>query len=100
MAKVGAKAPAGPPPPPDFKPYENNAASGGVMGMMQSIIDDAKELEAEATRGEADSQKAYESFVKDTNNSIDEKNKDIINKTQQKAKAESDKVEAEVQRDE
>merc|ERR1719498_716250 len=33
--------PAGPPPPPGFKSYENNAASGGVMGMIQKIIDDA-----------------------------------------------------------
>merc|ERR1711981_58247 len=36
------KQPAGPPPPPGFKSYEKNAASGGVMGMMQGIINDAK----------------------------------------------------------
>merc|ERR1719375_3050999 len=68
--------------------------------MMQDIIDDAKELEAEATRGEADSQASYESFVKDTNAAIEEKTKDIINKSQQRAKAESDNVEAKTQRDE
>merc|ERR1719301_457807 len=39
-------------PPPGFKSYEKNAASGGVMGMMQSIIDDAKAMEAEAIRAE------------------------------------------------
>merc|ERR1719443_2397661 len=60
----GAKQPAGPPPPPGFKSYEKNAASGGVMGMMQSIIDDAKAMEAEAIRAEEDSQKTYEDFVK------------------------------------
>merc|ERR1719281_1952448 len=43
---------AGPPPPPGFKEYKKNAAAGGVMGMIQSIIDDAKALEAEATRAE------------------------------------------------
>merc|ERR1740117_1404728 len=45
---------AGQAPPPGFKSYEKNAASGGVMGMMQGIIDDAKAMEAEAIRGEED----------------------------------------------
>jgi len=84
-------------PPPGFKSYEKNAASGGVMGMMQSIIDDAKAMEAEAIRGEEDSQKAYEDFVKDSNASIEEKTKDIVSKSDMKAKAESDKVEAETE---
>merc|ERR1719191_1127633 len=43
-------------PPPGFKSYEKNEKSGGVMGMMQGIIDDAKAMEAEAIRGEEDSQ--------------------------------------------
>jgi len=92
-----SKQPAGPPPPPGFKSYEKNAASGGVMGMMQSIIDDAKAMEAEAIRGEEDSQKAYEDFVKDTNDSVDAKTTDITNKSEEKAKAEGDKVQAETE---
>merc|ERR1719388_351741 len=64
---------------------------------MQSIIDDAKAMEAEAIRGEEDAQKAYEDFVKETNNSIDAKTKDITSKSEMKAKAESDKVEAETE---
>jgi len=100
QAKSGGKAPAGPPPPPSFKSYENNAASGGVMGMMQQIIDDAKAMEDEATKAEEESQQAYENFVKDTNNAIEEKTKDMINKSQQRAKAEAEKVETEVNRDE
>merc|ERR1719313_2622 len=64
---------------------------------MQSIIDDAKAMEAEAIRGEEDSQKAYEDFVKDTNNSIEEKTKDSTSKSEMKAKAEGDKVEAETE---
>merc|ERR1712176_1726634 len=86
--------PAGPPPPPGFKEYKKNAAAGGVMGMIQQIINDAKAMEAEAIRSEEDAQKAYEEFVKDTNNSIDEKSKDIVNKSESRAKAESDLVEA------
>merc|ERR1740133_570915 len=91
------KVVAGQAPPPGFKSYEKNAASGGVMGMMQGIIDDAKAMEAEAIRGEEDSQKSYEDFVKDTNTSIEAKTKDIISKSSMKAKAEQEKVQAETE---
>ena len=86
--------PAGPPPPAGFEAYKKNAASGGVMGMIEQIIQDAKAMEAEAIRSEADAQKAYEGFVKETNASIEEKSKDIVNKSETKAKAETDLVTA------
>merc|ERR550537_859554 len=86
--------PAGPPPPAGFEGYKKNAASGGVMSMLQQIINDAKAMEAETIRSEEDAQKAYEDFVKETNASIEEKNKDIVNKSEIKAKAEADLVEA------
>jgi len=89
----GGQEPAGPPPPAGFEAYKNNAASGGVMQMIEQIISDAKAMEAETIRAEEDAQKAYEDFVKDTNNSIEAKSKDIINKSENKAKAESDLVE-------
>merc|ERR1711912_58476 len=94
LVQVSSSEPAGPPPPPGFSEYKKNAAAGGVMGMIQQIINDAKAMEAEAIRSEEDAQKAYEEFVKDTNNSIDEKSKDITNKAETKAKAEADCVEA------
>jgi len=81
-------------PPAGFKSYQKNENSGGVMSMIQQIINDAKSAEAEAITAETDAQKAYESFVKDTNASIEEKSKDIINKTEEKAKAEQEKVNA------
>merc|ERR1719421_984805 len=65
------------------------------MGMIQQIINDAKAMEAEAIKSEEDAQKAYEDFVKDTNASIEEKSKDIVNKAELKAKAEGEKTEAE-----
>jgi chromosome segregation ATPase len=86
--------PAGPPPPPGFKEYKKSSASGGVMGMIQQIINDAKAMEAEAIRAEEDAQKAYEDFVKETNTSVETKNKDIANKSEDKAKAEGDLVQA------
>merc|ERR1719215_1011792 len=64
------------------------------MGLIQQIINDAKAMEAETIRAEEDAQKAYEDFVKETNFSIEAKNKDIINKSQLKARAEGDLVEA------
>jgi len=82
--------PAGPPPPPGFKDYSKNKASGGVMGMIQQIINDAKAMEAEAIRAEEDAQKAYEDFVKETNASIETKTKEIINKSEERAKAETE----------
>merc|ERR1719213_1516293 len=97
--KADQKVAAGQAPPPGFKSYEKNAASGGVMGMMSGIINDAKAMEAEAIRGEEDSQKNYEEFVMDTNMSIEEKVKDITGKTEAKAKAEEAKVEAQTERD-
>merc|ERR1712070_321686 len=93
LLQVANTQPAGPPPPPGFEAYKKNAASGGVMGMIQQIINDAKAMEAETIRSEEDAQKAYEGFVKETNASIEEKSKDIVNKSETKAKAESDLVE-------
>merc|ERR1711978_627577 len=65
--------PAGPPPPPGFEEYKKNATSGGVMKMIEEIINDAKAMEAEAIRSEEDAQKAYEDFVKETNASKEAK---------------------------
>jgi len=93
-ALLQTQQPAGPPPPPGFEAYKKNAAAGGVMGMIQQIINDAKAMEAETIRSEEDAQKAYEDFVKDTNGSIEAKSKDIVNKSESKAKAEADLVEA------
>merc|ERR1712113_653697 len=85
--------PVGPPPPPGFEEYKKNAANGGVMSMIEQIITDAKAMEAEAIRSEEDAQKAYEDFVKETNNSIEAKSRDIVNKSEEKAKAEVELVE-------
>merc|ERR1719353_63844 len=56
-AFVQATQPAG------FEAYKKNAAAGGVMGMIQQIINDAKAMEAEAIRSEEDATKAYEAFA-------------------------------------
>merc|ERR1719281_223977 len=87
--------PVGPPPPPGFKEYEKNKSSGGVMGMIAQIIKDAKAMEAEAIRDEENATKAYEDFVMDTNASIEAAKKSIVEKSEEKAQAETDLTEAE-----
>jgi len=84
---------AEPAPPPGFDEYKKSAASGGVMGMIQQIVDDTKTVESEVIRAEEDAQTAYEDFVKETNASIKAKSKEIVNKSDEKAKAEADLVE-------
>merc|ERR1719281_947389 len=91
--------PAGPPPPPGFKEYKNNAASGGVMGMIQMIIDDAKAMEEDAIKAEEAAQIAYETFTTETNAAIDAATKESITSAENKAKAEAEKSETELARD-
>merc|ERR1719421_1461769 len=66
---------------------------------MQSVIDDAQAMENEALQGESDAQTAYETFTKDSNDSIDEKTKDLINKQEVRAKAAADLADHTVQKD-
>jgi DNA repair exonuclease SbcCD ATPase subunit len=82
------------PAPAGFAGYKKSAAGGGVMGMLQGIIADAKNMEAEAERAEKEGQAAYEDFVKETDATIAAKNEDIANKSETKAKTEEDLVEA------
>eukprot|EP00971_Amphidinium_carterae_P233790 4639265-Amphidinium_carterae.1 len=51
-------------------------------------------MEKDTIRDEEDAQKAYEDFVKESNASIEAKSKDIVNKSEAKAKAEVDHVKA------
>merc|ERR1719238_1412327 len=83
------------PPPPGFKGYKKNSGAGGVMGMIQQIINDAKIMEVEAIKDEEEAQKSYEGFVKETNRSVDEKSTGITNKQEDKAKAQGEKTAAE-----
>eukprot|EP00746_Dinoflagellata_sp_MGD_P163538 gnl/MRDRNA2_/MRDRNA2_91633_c0_seq1.p1 gnl/MRDRNA2_/MRDRNA2_91633_c0~~gnl/MRDRNA2_/MRDRNA2_91633_c0_seq1.p1 ORF type:complete len:525 (+),score=197.58 gnl/MRDRNA2_/MRDRNA2_91633_c0_seq1:1-1575(+) len=89
---------AGPPPPGAFKSYEKQG-SGGVTGAIESVIADAKAMEADAIRAEEDAQQGYENFSKDTNDAVDEMIRSITSKSEFRAQCESDKVETEQNRD-
>merc|ERR1719281_1083087 len=98
VQKKSKQEPAGPP-PPGFKTYNKNAQSGGVMGMIEQIINDAKAMEADAIKAEEDAQIAYESLVTETNNSITAAEKAIIHAQKAKANAETEKAEKAMEKD-
>jgi len=93
--KTDLKQPAGPPPPPGFKAYGNQAASGGVMAMIEQIVADAKSMEGDAIKGEETAQVAYETFVTETNAAITAATKEMTTSEENKAKAEEEKAETE-----
>merc|ERR1719240_135137 len=97
-AHGGQKQTGGQAPPPGFTSYAKKDG-GGVIGMMQGVIDDAKAMEAEAVRGEEKSQEDYEEFVMDTNAEVDVLQKSIQDKTQEKGKTEGKQLDAEVDLD-
>merc|ERR1719379_1827523 len=99
LVQVKQQEPAGPPPPPGFKTYTKQGASGGVMGMIEQIIADAEAMEKDALKAEEEEQIAYETFVTETNASIDAATKESITCAETQAKKESEKVETEMSRD-
>jgi len=82
------------PPVPQME-YKPSAGGGGVMSMIEKLIYDAKELEAESKKTEAEAQAAYEIFIADTNASVKELQDAVTTKSEEKAKAEKEKVETE-----
>lgn len=91
--KSFAQEPAGPPPPKGFSSYKDNAQSGGVLNMIQQIIDDALAMEKEAIAGEEESQLAYENMIKESNASVKAKTKERIDAEGDRAQAEEDLAE-------
>merc|ERR1719198_2920002 len=87
------KGPSGPPAPPGFKPMKKNEKGGGVMGLLKGLIEEAKAMEEEAMRNEKEAQEAYEGFVLETTASIEEAQKAIVAKSEEKAKLETELAE-------
>jgi len=76
--------------PAKFTKYEQNAGGKRVVAMIQEVIDDSKKTEDEAHASEADSQTAYEDFVKQSNKSITQLTTSINDMTVSLAKAKED----------
>jgi hypothetical protein len=56
--------------PAKFKKMEKNAGGGRVVAMLEEVLADTKKTEDQAMASEADSQSAYENFMKDSNKMI------------------------------
>jgi len=80
--------------PPAQGSYKKNAGASGIMEMIQTLIDESKQLEVDSMKGEADSQAAYESFMNDSTASNKACMKEITNKSASKAKADADSTQA------
>merc|ERR1719421_304967 len=79
--------------------YEKSESGGTVLAAIQAIIAETEGLEAAAIRSEGNAQTAYETFVKDTNDLVDQMVHDINEKTMVKAKLELDKAGATKEKD-
>lgn len=76
--------------PVQFGEYKNNAGSSPVITMIGNLISDAAALEKEAISDENSAQQAYEEYVTEANDSMAAKARDIINKSELKATAETE----------
>lgn len=93
---------APPPPPGDLSgPYKPVGGATGVVGMIETIITDSKDLEKDAVKEESEAQANYEKFVADTRASIDLKLSEIAdnevmraNQVSEKSSSETDAVDA------
>jgi hypothetical protein len=82
-------------PPVPQKEYNPNSGSSGVMQMIEKLIHEAKELEADSRKGEMQAQAMYEALIADTNASVEGLYKEVAFKTGEKAAAAKEKVETE-----
>merc|ERR1719484_224484 len=94
--KVNGKQPVM---PVRFDDYKKNAGANPVITMIGNLITDAKNLENEAITDENNAQTAYEEYVTEANGSMDAKARDIVNKSELKATAETELEQANVDLD-
>lgn len=80
--------------PEGFTKFEKNAQGSGVMGMLEKIMADSKAAEAEAVRDEQTQQKAYEEVVQQSTQEIEQKQKEIVERTETRSKSQAAHMEA------
>jgi len=75
--------------------YKKNAGAGGVMAMIDHIIEESKAEEKETIASENDANAAYAEFVSDNSASVEAMSKSVINKSEELAKVDEEKALAE-----
>merc|ERR1719327_1550528 len=79
-------------PPVQFGKMKSNAGASPVIGMIEQIVEDSKATDADAISTEKEAQANYETFVKDSNDLVNELTESVTEKTKSIAssKAESE----------
>lgn len=77
------------PPVPQME-YTKSKASGGVMQLLEKLIQEAKQLIEDSKAGEMEAQAGYEETVADTNASVSALQTEVTTKSRQKAHASKD----------
>merc|ERR1719277_294534 len=92
----GAKAHrVGQTPPVPQMEYKKSSGATGVMSMIEKLIYEARDVEADARKSEIQAQGQYESLVAETFSSIRALERQVTSKTQNKAQATKEKSETE-----
>mmetsp|Transcript_24828 Transcript_24828/g.78189 ORF Transcript_24828/g.78189 Transcript_24828/m.78189 type:complete len:757 (-) Transcript_24828:81-2351(-) len=84
--------PADPSAPPPQMEYSKSKAAGGVLEMMEKLIQEAKVLTEDSKKSEQDSQAAYEETVSETNNGVATLQEEVFTKTKAKAETKKEKL--------
>jgi hypothetical protein len=74
--------------PARFTDYDQNTGGKRVIALLEDVLKDSKQTEAEAIAAESDSQAAYETFMKDSNKSLTAYQKAITSMMASKAETE------------
>jgi len=82
-------------PPPKGVKYEKSGGAGGVMQLIQMIIEDAGREEQELVMTEQKAQEAYATFITETNGCLAACDKSIMEKEEALSAANGDKAETE-----
>lgn len=82
-------------PPVAQMDYKPSGGASGVMSMIEKLIYDAKELEADAKKSESESQAQYETFIADTSATLKDLSTAVVTKSEEVSKAEKEKIETE-----
>merc|ERR1719240_1621802 len=74
--------------------YKKNAASSSVLTMIQNIIEESKEVAADALTAVNEAMAAYDSYMKDSNAAIETMSKSIVTKSEELATVDERKAKA------
>jgi len=83
-------------PPVQVTEYKKSGGAAGVTVMLENLITETKQLEAEAVEGEKEAQAGYEQFMTESNALMVAKMESIVNLGKELAGTEEDLIQADV----